>query len=260
MCVEFSPMTGEIVRLTDKGAQTECLPSGGRANRLVFLEEANLIPGGPSHSWQPWNIQYTGRELPRGTVTRIEVREIGPVRGVIRIERRAQLAADLPETRIIQDVMLYRDSPLLHFVTHGEWHARQVMLKAIFDLPFAATQVTVEAPYGVADRAPHGETRHAGDADNLLEDRRYPGAAIPEPDRYMQKWLDISDGKRGIMFLNNGLNGYHATASEPRPEPAARAVDAAGARRDHRPGFIRVQLCHHAAHRRLALRRGASVG
>ena len=142
MCVEFSPMTGEIVRLTDKGAETECLGSGGRANRLVFLEEANLIPGGPSHSGQPWNIQYTGRELRRGTVTRIEVRDFCRARGVIRIERRAHLAADLPETRIIQDVMLYRDSPLLHFVTHGEWHARQVMLKAIFDLPFAATQVT----------------------------------------------------------------------------------------------------------------------
>lgn len=212
--IEFDPMTGEIVRLTDKRAQTECLPPGGRANRLVFLEEANLIPGGPEHSWQPWNIQYTGRELPGGTVTRIEVREVGPVRGVIRIERRVQLAADLPETRVIQDVMLYRDSPLVYFATHGEWHARQVMLKATFDLPFAATRVTVEAPYGVADRAPHGETRHTGDADNLLEDRRSPGVAIPEPDRYMQKWLDITDGGRGILFLNNGLNGYHATASE----------------------------------------------
>ena len=226
---EISPDTGEVTRLIDKRDQTECLPPGGRGDRLVSLEEGNLIPGGPSHSWQPWNIQLTGREVTGATVTRVEVRESGPLRGVIRIEHRAQLAPDLPETRIVQDIMLYRHSAALHFVTHGDWQARQVMLKANFDLPFAATRVTVEAPYGVADRAPHGETRHAGDTDNLLEDRRSSGAAIPEPNRYMQKWLDISDGKRGFLFLNNGLNGYHATASEPRPEPAARAVDAAGA-------------------------------
>lgn len=211
--VEFSPETGEIVRLTDKRTQAECLPSGGRANRFVFLEEANLIPGGPSHSWQPWNIQLTGRELDSGTV-QVTVRETGPLRGVIRIERQVQTAADLPETRIVQDIMLYRHSPVLHFVTHGDWQARQVLLRTVFDLPFAAARVAADMPYGMAERAPHGEPQHVTDADNLLEDRRAAAAAIPEPDRPMLKWLDVSDGQHGLLFLNDGLNGYHATDTE----------------------------------------------
>jgi len=137
--------------------------------------------------------------------------DTGPLRGRFRIERRVQLEPDVPETVIVQDIELARDSALVTFKMHGTWHARQTMLKVSFDLPFEAQLVAVDVPYGIAERPPNTASS-AGflDADTLAEDGQIDPATAPEPDRYMQKWLDTSDGQRGMLFLNNGRYGYDA--------------------------------------------------
>ena len=200
VAIELDPATGEITGIRDKQAGADCLPEGGRANRLEFLEEEDALSHGVTHCWEPWNIMYTGKTLDPGKVTGIAVTENGPVRGTIRVERRVQLCDDMPETVIVQDVTLWRHSPLITFRTHGSWHAREVMLKAAFDLPFEAGGIAVEAPYGVVERAAAIE-----------EPAGKPEKHVPEPDRYMQNWLDASDGSRGLLFVNNGRSGYDST-------------------------------------------------
>jgi alpha-mannosidase len=51
-------------------------------------------------------------------------------------------------------------------------------------------------PYGVIHRPPDYER---------IRDGR------PEPDRPMQRWVDVSDGEIGIAFLNDGKHGYSST-------------------------------------------------
>ncbi|MCA1808567.1 MAG: alpha-mannosidase [Kiritimatiellia bacterium] len=209
--VEFDPGSGEIVRLLDKARGRECLPAGGRGNRLELLAEGNLSPHPDWCTMEPWWIMYTGEPLQTRPSVSMAIRDDGPLRGCVRVCRRIRFSPDLPETVIIQDIALYRHSPLLHFETHGVWHAERVMLKARFDLPFTATRVAADAPYGVAERRlpqhlDNNVSRTVGIGEEWKEQRDLP----PEPDRCMQTWLDVSDGQEGLLILNNGRYGYDA--------------------------------------------------
>ena len=209
--VELDSLSGELTRLYDKATGSELLRKGGRANRLVFYEDITEMQGGPEHTWQPWKIGYTGQSG-EAQETAIKVVESGPVRGCVRIERRIQLPEDLPPTLIVQDISLYAGSPMLYFETWGEWHARQTLLKAEFDLGFGYEEVVSEAPYGIASRPP-GEDPSSVSAskDSMAEDGLSGPSALVEPDRPMQKWLDVSDGQRGLAFLNDSKYGYDAS-------------------------------------------------
>jgi alpha-mannosidase len=211
--VELDPESGEICRLTDRQRGRECLPPGGRGNRLVLRLEANRMKPDPMHTWEPWHIMYTGECRELGVVSEMCVLESGPIRGRLRVVRRAQLTPDLPETVVCQDYVLQADSALLTVEFSGTWQAREAMLKAEFDLPFACTRIVADMPYGVADRAPHGTGEGVvQDADSAAENSRELGVLIEEPDRPMQKWLDAEDDREGILLLNNGKYGYDATS------------------------------------------------
>ncbi len=201
--VEVDLDTGQFIRITDAATGIEAIAPDGRGNRLEFLED--------DHKTMPsWSIKYTGREYDPGVVTLAERLEKGPVRHRIRVQRRVQLDAAKPETVIIQDIMLLADSPIVHVRTHGQWHASQVTLKAAFDLPINPSQISAEAPYGTIERAPSDlAVVRTADTDNLAEDRKQSHEEIFEDqDRYMQRWVDTSDEKQGVLFLNNGLYGF----------------------------------------------------
>lgn len=203
--VDLDPGTGELAHLVDKRTGTDSIPPAGRGNRFVFLGDAH-------ESMPAWSIRYTGETLDPGEVRSVEVVERGPIRRTVRVVRTVRLAADLPPTTIVQDITLYADSPILHFATRGEWHASSVFLKTEFDLAFQCRIVAAEAPYAAAERGPNiGVAARKADTDTMAEDAK-SSAATPdnEPDRYMQKWLDVSDGDRGLLFLNDGLYGYDA--------------------------------------------------
>jgi len=206
--VEIDPDSGALSRVYDKQMGKELLAKGGKGNRLVYYEDRTPMEGVRDQSWQPWKIGYTGRSWQADKVS-VEVIERGPVRCCIRVTSELGLASDLPKTRITQDVILYANSRIVHFDSSGEWHAREVLLKAEFDLNLACEVVTAESPYGVAVRPGRvqAEIGTAG-ADSMAEDGLSGTAALIEPDRPMQKWLDVSDGRNGIAFLNNGKYGY----------------------------------------------------
>jgi len=209
--VEIDPHSGDITRLRDKLQNMEYLPPAGRGNRLEFLEEANLVPHPPWCTMEPWHISYTGKRFEPEARIEINLREKGPLRGCIRVSRRMQLHADMPETVIVQDIMLYRHSPVLHFETRGQWHAERLMLKACFDLPFTAARVDADVAYGVAERRlPQHLDNNASQATGIGEEWKSAKDAPPEPDRFMQMWLDLSDGAHGLLILNNGKYGYDA--------------------------------------------------
>lgn len=213
--VEIDPLTGDIVRLLDKVQQTEYLTADGRGNRLELLREANLSPHPAWCTMEPWWIMYTGERLASPFTVDVRLRETGPVRGCIRVSRRGALHPDLPETVIVQDIVLYRHSPLLHFETHGAWHAERLMLKARFDLPFTATRVDADAPYGVAERRlPQHLDNRVSQTVGVGEEWKADADLPPEPDRPMQTWLDVGNGTQGLLVLNNGKYGYDADTGQ----------------------------------------------
>jgi alpha-mannosidase len=209
--VKIDPENGEIVEFLDKRSGEHIFTAGNSGNQMLFLRDGGLLLHGSMHSWEPWNIMYTGDILDAGAITKVKKTESGPLRGSFRLERHVKLEPDMPETVIIQDIVLHQDSPLLTFNTHGTWYARQTMLKTVFALPFDIKTVSADVPYGTAERSPHiSPSLSSLDDDTLAEDGQTFSDVPPEPDRYMQKWLDVSDGQRGLLFVNNGLYGYDA--------------------------------------------------
>ncbi|MFC1525388.1 glycoside hydrolase family 38 C-terminal domain-containing protein [Candidatus Latescibacterota bacterium] len=208
---DIDPRTGELVRLRDRTQEKEMLAPDTRGNRLVFYGDRT-----PLESYEPWYIGYTGEVLDGGTVE-VELLEDGPVRSRVRTRRRVQLHPDQPETVLIQDILLYRELPWLIFEARGEWWADGVLLKAEFDLAFPFEEVAADMPYGVAMRPPHlDHTAFRLGRDAAGEDGLAAGTEIEEPDRPMHKWLDVSDGARGLAFLNDGRYGYDADGQRVR--------------------------------------------
>jgi len=212
LLAQVDPGTGALCRLYDKTSGTELLAPGTLGNRLVFYEDRSELS-----AYEPWYIGYTGRTLGGGQVVRVRRVEDGPVRACIRVERTVPLHPDLPPTEIVQDILLYKDLPYLVFQTRGNWQAERVLLKAEFDFVFACTRLACEMPYGVVERRPHrGQTAFRIGRDAAGEDGIRIGTAVEEPDRPMQKWLDFTDGTRGVAILNNGRYGYDASDRQVR--------------------------------------------
>jgi alpha-mannosidase len=212
LLADVDPETGALDRLFDKRTGTELLAPRSKGNRLVFREDRSALP-----NYEPWYIGYTGKVLDTGHVEHVRMVEDGPVRSCIRAVRRAQLDPELPLTEIVQEIVLYHDLPYLVFQTRGNWQARRALLKTEFDLSFSCSRVACEMPYGVAERAPHlGHTAFLIRRDSAGEDGMEAGTTTQEPDRPMQRWLDFSDGTRGVAFVNNGKYGYDASGNQVR--------------------------------------------
>ena len=213
--VEFDPSYGNITSLYDKRTDTEYVAETGRFDRIVAYEDKNDYPASPDHRWDPWNIRYTGKEYdPHGAYT-VFVAESGPVRKTIRVIRSFSATAALSNTVLIRDISLSPGSPLLRIDMHGDWQAYEAMVKAEFDLSFSFESVVCEMPYGVIERSSTIDTVRDVGAE-AAEDRLLPGSKRDEPDRPMQNWVDVSDGERGIAFLNNGKYGYDSTPQSVR--------------------------------------------
>lgn len=209
---EFCPDSGDLVRLLDRPRGEDVLSAGSRGNRLVFYADRT-----PLANFEPWYIGYTGEILDGGLVEEVRLIEDGPVRARLQTRRRLRLQPDMPETVLIQDALLYKELPWLVFETRGEWWADGVLLKAEFDLSFSFDEVAADMPYGVALRpAVRDTTAFQLGVDAAVEDGLPTDTRVEEPDRPMHKWLDASDGSRGLAFLNDGRYGYDADGQSVR--------------------------------------------
>ena len=229
--VEVDISYGSITSLIDKRLGFEFVKAGTRANRIITYQDRNDYQSSPDHLWDPWLIQYTGATYdPHGAYT-VYVKESGPVRKTICVERSMLIGANTPETVINQEISLYADSPLIEIRMRGDWQAEQACVKAEFDLAFQARTIACDMPYGVIERPSVYETTKVVGAE-ALEDRIKKGGERDEYDRPMQMWLDFSDGEKGLAFLNNGKYGYDSTDEQVRLTlmrgPAIRAGEVAG--------------------------------
>ena len=213
--VEFDVSYGSMSSLFDKRLGLEFVKDGTRANRIITYEDKNDYSASPDHRWDPWLIRYTGATIdPHGAYT-VYVKESGPVRKVICVERSMSVGPDAPDTVINQEISLYADSPLINIRMYGDWLSEQACVKAEFDLAFQATTVACHMPYGVIERPSVYPTTKVVGAE-AMEDRVKSGSERDEPDRPMQMWLDFSDGEKGLAFLNNGKYGYDSTEEQVR--------------------------------------------
>jgi alpha-mannosidase len=179
--LEFDLETGHLASLFDK-----------RAGRDLLAAPANvpLVIDDPSDTWSHDILSFRD-VIDAFQATHLEVVEVGPVRARVILQMQAG------ESKLVQDIRLYRDVPRIDIECTIDYHGEHEMLKIAFPTTVADPVATGEGPYGFAVREANGNEEPA------------------------QKWCDVSgkfaDGSvGGLAILNDAKYGYDCLGGELR--------------------------------------------
>jgi alpha-mannosidase len=172
---------GMLTSILDKNAGREVLKPGQGGNKLERFEDRPV-------SWDAGDIDifFEDRGEVVGGLTRMEIVETGPLRAVVEIERAFR------RSRLVQRVVMHRDSFRIDFETEVDWHETHLLLKAAFPVDIRASRADFEIQWGQIDRPTHRNTS-------------WDAAQFEVP---AQKWADLSEGNYGVALLNDCKYGY----------------------------------------------------
>lgn len=174
---------GELVSLFDKETQRECIETAKGGNVFQLFEDE---PG----KLEAWDIvsTYADHEYPMDEDAVLRAVEEGPLRGAIEIERTFR------NSRIVQRVVLGRDSKRLDFETFIDWREQKKLLKVRFHTTIRSRTAAYDIPFGVIERP---ATRN-----NSYEEAKFEVPA--------HLWMDFSQADFGLSLLNDCKYGHEA--------------------------------------------------
>jgi len=137
--------------------------------------------------WSAWDIDAFALETRQDLLKsdRFEITERGPVRVA------AEVSRTFGNSRIWQRVSL-GPTPGIRFDTVIDWHESEKMLKVAFPVNINATRATHEIQFGNVERPTHFNTS--------WDMAKFETCA--------HKWIDLSEGDRGVALLNDGKYGH----------------------------------------------------
>ena len=195
----LEPWRGETNTLQedclDNGIVRVCFAPDGQIRSLVaagqeyageFLNRLTLYQD-PYLYYNAWDIDWEYYKQP---FTVLAAQESETFRdGPVQVHRSVYHHG---ATEIYQDVMLYPDSPVVYFKTRCLWQEKLRMLRADFAPAVWSDQVTCDIQFGALQRS----TRE----DTPVEKAQYEICA--------HKYVDVSDGQRGLSLLNDCKYGH----------------------------------------------------
>ncbi|MBD3188333.1 hypothetical protein GF325_15975 [Candidatus Bathyarchaeota archaeon] len=155
----------------------------GMANRIMLFTDM------PSRH-VAWNIDQAYLEKPiqfNDASVAIEIMERGPLRCRVRVKHVHG------ETSFIQDISVRLGERMVRFSMDVDWHETETLFKLSFPTTIDAGHISSEIPYGYIDRPVSPET--------ALDKARWEYSC--------QKWIDLSDGEKGVALLNNCKYGFN---------------------------------------------------
>ncbi|MEZ3446274.1 MAG: alpha-mannosidase [Lachnospiraceae bacterium] len=172
---------GMFTSLYDKENDREVLQQGQRANLLRMYEDKPIY-------FDNWDIDifYTEKYWDVDSVERMEWTEIGAVRAVLEITRKAS------QSTIWQKVIFYADSRRIDFETRVDWKEHQTLLKVHFPVAVHTDEATFDVQFGNLTRKTHQNTS--------WDVARFESCG--------QKWMDLSEGHYGVSLLNDCKYGH----------------------------------------------------
>ncbi len=175
-----------ITSLYSKTAQRETLPAGTIAGCVTAYEDV-------ARNDDNWNVQayYREKSWVLDNVTDARVLEAGPVRAVIRVERKFR------QSTVRTDIIAYAHSQELRFDYWMDWHEHDLFLKANYPVDVNAKSASYEIQFGFVERPVHKNT--------LADFARFEVCG--------HKYADLSDGGFGLAILNDCKYGFDATRS-----------------------------------------------
>jgi alpha-mannosidase len=171
---------GNLTSIQQKSTKQEFLQPGQLGNVFQLLDDRPLF-------WSAWDIDpyayETAKDLTKADS--VKVVENGPVRVAVEITR------SFSKSKIVQRISL-GPTPGIRFDTEVDWHEEDKMLKVAFPVAINSTRATYEIQYGHTERDTHYNTS--------WDMARFEVCA--------QKWVDLSEGGRGVALINNCKYGH----------------------------------------------------
>jgi len=172
---------GQLVKVYDRDAEREVLVDGARGNVFQVFEDKPM-------QYEAWDIDIFYQEKMREVhdLKSVKVTEVGPLRAVIRFEWTYM------DSSIVQDLIVYRDSRRIDFVTTVDWHERQQLMKVAFPVAVRATEATYDIQFGNVKRPTHWNTS--------WDYARFETVG--------HQWVDLSERGYGVSLLNDCKYGH----------------------------------------------------
>ena len=172
---------GMFTGIYDKENEREVVQEGQRANLLRMYEDKPIY-------FDNWDIDiyYTEKFWDVDGVERMEWTEMGPVRAVLEITRKAS------KSTIRQQVIFYASSRRIEFVTNVDWKEHQTLLKVHFPVAVHTDEAAFDVQFGNLTRKTHRNTS--------WDVARFESCG--------QKWMDLSEGHYGVSLLNDCKYGH----------------------------------------------------
>jgi len=220
------PRVGSLVRgenvIENEHLRVAIRPNGtlditDKASRHTFTGLHYLEDGGENgHSWVHMTPEFDEVITSHGVPVHIVLEESGPLLARYRIDYTMDLPLGLEETpqgkkrsadrkplTISSWMTLRAGSRLVEVTTRCDNQHKFHRLRVCFPLRIAAQASCAEAAFDVIERP---IVRQAGTV--------YYGR--PNPQYPMQRFVDFSDGKVGLAFINDGMREYEAMEDEDR--------------------------------------------
>lgn len=140
--IEIDPASGWLTSYLDKRTGVDVLRGTDPATHTQICAD-------PTDTWGHRVVSYAWPGEPMA-VTRVLLRESGPLRAMVRVER-AWGASTLSE-----DLILDADSAALHVDVTIDWRERAHLLKMRFPTALAGPRVTYQIPYAEIERPVDG--------------------------------------------------------------------------------------------------------
>ena len=203
--VKFDMNKGAIISLVDKHTNTEYVRAGGELNKLrIFMEDRK---GG----MKSWTLNKVVREEDVTDIKSVKIIERGPVRACV------ETVKAWGNSRFIERTYIYKSYPRIeydmevHWLETGTDSTDSPMLRALFPLNLENPRFFSHVPFDVAERPVDGII-HGKEAPLWLTSQSRVYGVTPETadgqEVPAQKWVDITDGKKGIALLNKTRYGH----------------------------------------------------
>ncbi|WP_168118739.1 alpha-mannosidase [Paenibacillus sp. HB172176] len=173
--------SGEIIRWLDKSEGRELIPDGERANELQLFDDTPV-------EWDAWDLDPRFEQQPADRAELLE--SSATVRGetldLLRFRWR------IGRSFVEQELMLYKHTGRVDFVTRVDWQEDYKVLKAAFPVDILATRATYEIPFGALTRPTHRNTS--------WEQAQFEVCG--------HRFADLSENGYGVSLMNDCKYGY----------------------------------------------------
>ena len=172
---------GQLTRLYDKQAGRSVLRPGESGNVLEIYEDKPM-------DFDAWDIDiyYTQKMETMRICEPVRLVERHGLKAVVRFVYAYR------KSRLVQDMVVYRDSRRIDFKTHVDWHEDHRLLKTAFYTDIRATKATYDVQFGHVERPTHWNTS--------WDWARFEVCG--------HQWADLSETGYGVSLLNDCKYGY----------------------------------------------------